>query len=256
MSGFQLDKAYFDLVDNRGRVFIGYEARLRWKTLILGYRGFIIYQQAQGIIEKGEFLFKEEPIALEGKEIFYRFGDVNGCWVREGESFKEALLDSAQGKIAWNCIQPRSEVSLNYNSDLFSGKGYLEKISLTIPPWKLPIQELYWGRFHSAQNTVVWIRWEGSQPNVWIYHNSKRVSGTVTVERISFGNFMLDLNNSVILRNDSIGNTLFRGFQNLMKLFPARILNLKETKWAGQGELKSGDEVEMGTVIHEKVVWQ
>lgn len=255
MSGFQLDKVYFDLVDNHGRVFIGYKARLRWKTLKLGYQGFIIYQQAQGVIEKGEFLFKEMPIAIEGNEIFYQFGDVNGCWVREAESVAETLLDSAQGKIAWSCIQPRSDVTLTNELDFFSGKGYLEKISLTIPPWKLPIQELYWGRFHSAQNTLVWIRWEGPQPNVWIYHNSKRVSGTVTEERISFGNFMLNLNNSVILRNDSIVNTLFRGFQNLMKLFPAKILNLKETKWAGQGVLIFGDHVEMGTVIHEKVMW-
>lgn len=243
------------MVDNQGRVFIGYDARLHWKALKLGYRGFIIYQESQGVLEKGEFLFKEEPIARGDKKIFYRFGDVNGCWVREGESVEETLLVSEQGKIAWSCIQPRSDVTLTYESELFSGKGYLEKISLTIPPWKLPIQELYWGRFHSAQNTLVWIRWVGSQPNVWIYHNSKRVSGTVTEERISFGNCMLDLNNSVILRNDSVGNTLFRGFQNLMKLFPTRILNLKETKWAGQGVLKSGDYFEVGTVIHEKVVW-
>lgn len=255
MSGFQLDKAYFDLVDNRGRVFIGYDAKLRWNNLKLGYKGWIIYKDSQGVLEKGEFLFKEDLVTLGGNEIFYQFGEVNGSWVRDGESFEETLLDNTQGKIAWNCFQPRSDVILNYNSDLLLGKGYLEKISLTIPPWKLPIQELYWGRFHSAQNTLIWIRWVGSAPGVWIYLNSKRVAGIADEEKVSFGNYTLDLNTTIVLRNDSIGNTLFRGFQNLMKLFPARILNLKETKWAGFGVLKSGNQVETGTVIHEKVVW-
>ena len=59
---------------------------------------------------------------------------------------------------------------------LRSGLGYAERLVLTIPPWKLPIETLRWGRFLSPSDWIVWIDWQGEHPQTIVYRNGARVA--------------------------------------------------------------------------------
>ena len=62
---------------------------------------------------------------------------------------------------------PAAEVSVSLRGFApLRGTGYAERILITIPPWRLPIRELRWGRWigEAASRSVVWIDWRGESP--------------------------------------------------------------------------------------------
>src|SRR5262249_7828194 len=44
------------------------------------------------------------------------------------------------------------------------GRGYAEKLVMTVAPWRLGIDRLWWGRFCGDCHSLVWIVWEGRHP--------------------------------------------------------------------------------------------
>ena len=54
------------------------------------------------------------------------------------------LFESADGIVDWTCEMPRARTRIGE----VCGDGYAEVLHMTVPPWKLPIDELRWGRFH------------------------------------------------------------------------------------------------------------
>ena len=58
------------------------------------------------------------------------------------------------------------------------GLGYAEHLSMTIPPWRLPIDTLRWGRFLSPERSVVWIDWQKEgDGRTWIFVDGTEVRG-------------------------------------------------------------------------------
>src|SRR2546423_3960326 len=61
----------------------------------------------------------------------------------------------------------RSEISFGARSGIsfggrLEGLGYAERLTMTIPPWRLPFEELRGGRFLSDGDALVWINWRGA----------------------------------------------------------------------------------------------
>src|SRR5262249_41246921 len=138
------------------------------------------------------------------------------------------------------------------------GLGYAEHLTMTIPPWQLPIENLRWGRFISASDWAVWIDWQGEFSRRIVYLNGKKVSTlALEDEQVKFEDgALLAMDRSLVIRDGPLGTTALSGIPGLNKTFPARILQVNECKWRSRGRLQLPDGATVeGWVIHERVSW-
>jgi hypothetical protein len=205
-TSFELRKWYVDCVDEGGNAAIAYWAKLRWRYINLYYR----------------------TIALNGRE--RRCSELE--W-RQSVSMDASapplhrrLYEHADGFVDWLCEMPRAKVRIGE----MRGEGYAELLHMTVPPWKLPIDELRWGRFIGGEKWAVWIEWRGASPQSWTFGD---------------GAPALRLEDQRVLTDRRIGDAV-----PLIKwLLPRRIRNARERKWCSRASL--GDD--RGWAIHEIV---
>lgn len=257
MPDFVLTKWYYDLVDDRSNAFIGYFADLQWGNVKLRYEGSIFFESAsRQTKQRNNFRFSSTVSEIDTSESLITFPSGRGTWDVLDSSYKAELL-GGQTPIHWECFQPKSDARLTFEDQTIQGFGYAEKITLRLAPWRLPIKELFWGRYHSMQNTVVWIRWVGPMPKLLIFWNGRLINeGEVTSEIVIFDGQSILLPRQMEIRNERIRDSLFRGFKKIMKLFPASIMSLQEEKWCGQAMWMVDNKVsDTGMVLHERVTW-
>ena len=64
---------------------------------------------------------------------------------------------------------PCAHVNVQFGEETFVGLGYAERLTLSIPPWKLPFRTLRWGRHTSTRRSVVWIDWVGDDTRRYLW---------------------------------------------------------------------------------------
>lgn len=183
---------------------------------------------------------------------------IMGVWERLDPPFEREIYESSEGVINWHCLHPRSRASVNLGcGKIVQGLGYVERLDMTIVPWKLPIQELRWGRFLSDSDSLVWVDWKGSHSCRIVLQNG--ILGTATIiddDEITLnGNSSLRLARGDVLRTGALGETALAIIPGLNRLFPRKILNVRECKWRSRAELRRGDSCSSGWAIHEVVTW-
>jgi hypothetical protein len=140
-----------------------------------------------------------------------------------------------------------------------SGLGYAECLTLSILPWKLPLHELYWGRFLSEQDAVVWVDWRGPHNSRVAVHNGEDCwVHSLTESEIVIGNSgsRLQLDRGLVLRRGRLQDTVFSSIARLAKLLPRTMLAVDECKWRSRGVLHTSHEQRSGWAIHEVVKWK
>lgn len=254
---FLLTKWYLDCVSAEGQVFIGYWGELRW--------GGLMFHVAQSLRRdaKGEVRFVTRSGRVPAPELN---GDVlnwsaaslgvEGCWRDPQPSVRRRLFDSPQGFIDWNCEMPAACAEIRFRDEKGSltGRGYAECLQMTIKPWQLLLEELHWGRFHSDQDTVVWVQWRGPHPLSLIIHNDKTCTEETAIsqDRVALTHgAVLDLAEHSVLRTGPLASTALSRLAALQRRLPSKILALDETKWLSRGTLRGSD----GWAIHEVVRW-
>ena len=255
-TSFKLKKWYLDAVDARGEVFIGYAAELRWNLLSIAYHGSLGCGAEGGLSTWNSFVQAPMPV-LEDQSLHWKAPGIEGDWIATAAPIMETLFETPEGRIEWRCVQPRATADLRVGKKFLHGLGYVECIEMTVPPWKLPIHELRWGRFLSEQHHVVWIQWLGPLPKLVIHHNGARHEhGEIDETGLSFGTIRLVLSEGLPLRSGSLMSTVFARAAWIRKLLPLSILKLEERKWRSRGRLsQEGREAEIGWAIHETVKW-
>jgi len=232
---FHLSKWYLDCVTEDGRVFVAYTARLRWHALRLDYTAVL----------GGASSLKPCPAPERaGDRVEWRAPEVGveGAWLALEAPVSETLYD-ADGSVEWNCIQPRGSAQVRSGSERLGGLGYVEKLEMTVPPWRLPIDELHWGRLLTEAGSLVWIDWRGPHPKHLVLGNG----GPAEPELFA----RLELDHGLVLRDGALAKTALAIIPKAERLFPWRILRVRETKWRSRGML---DGVS-GWAIHEVVRW-
>jgi hypothetical protein len=181
-----------------------------------------------------------------------------GLWEADARPIKRTLLESSAGKIEWNCLQPRAraEITLGENVRLV-GLGYVEQLTMTVPPWRLPFDELRWGRFLSAEDALVWIDWRGAHSLNLSFHNGAPAErASLTDDELVAGEVSLALDCGTVLREGALVETALNMIPGIDRLFPFRILGAHERKWLSRGVLKKQTaETSCGWAIHEVVRW-
>lgn len=138
--------------------------------------------------------------------------------------------------VDWHCLAPRARADVRIGTRSISGLGYVEHLTLTVPPWRLPIQELRWGRLLDGSSSVVWIDWCGPEPHKVTLRNGAPGDAEMPV-----------LTPGRVLRDGALGSTILQRIPALARTLPGRVLAIHETKWL----TRSGD----GWAIHEVVRW-
>lgn len=191
MSFFRLKKWYFDAILDNGDVLYFYfirlwiagfgfglvsvylsksdHERLRAAELVTSH----IDESINGLIlGKNSLHFENGNIEVEvhlrdfSLKLFYI--PAEPLWIPGGDGM---LIDRSRQITSWVVPIPAANVHgvITTPADKFKvkGKGYHDLVEMTIPPWRLPLSRLWWGRAHFNDSTVVYNRldFDGGLPS-------------------------------------------------------------------------------------------
>lgn len=255
-SQFSLVKWYMDCVTGGGDTVILYCADLRWRGIHATYSSLLCANgpsvEARASMSRYRLSHDDGKIQVE----FPRLA-VSGIWKAESASFQQTVYESASGSVLWNCLQPKSRVILRIGEREYAGLGYAECLTLTLPPWQLPMRQLRWGRFVSSEDSLAWIDWQGDfSTSFAVYNGEKCETLSVTDSGIVIPGVTLQMEERLPLRAGRLGSTILPGAPSLGKLLPHSLFNIEEEKWRSRGVLQAQERNSQGWVIHEVVHWK
>jgi hypothetical protein len=255
-SEFSLVKWYMDCVNEGGDAAILYCADLHWRRAHLSYCSILSVQGRS--VESHSSMFRYR-LSSTGDQILVEFPrlGVSGKWEADAAPVQRTVYESAAGAVVWGCLQPRSSVNLRVGDRELAGIGYAECLTLTLPPWQLPMRQLRWGRLVSPQDSLAWVDWQGEYSTSFAVHNG-RICETLSVSdsEIAIQGVTVRMEESFSLRAGQLGSTIIPGAPALGKLLPRSLLNIEEQKWRSRGILNAPDRSSRGWVIHEVVNWK
>ena len=252
---FFLSKWYLDCIDDAGDAVILYCAAMRWRGLHLNYSSIVSLvgetAQSQTSLRRFRVVEGDGEISVEIPGL-----KVAGNWKADSAPVRQTVYEDPAGSVHWNSIQPRSIARIRIGDRELTGLGYVECLTLTLPPWQLPMRELRWGRFVSACDALVWTDWQGPYSTSFAYHNGRKLDiDSVSESGLIAGDATLRMTDSTPIRVGRLRDTVLPGAPALARIFPHSIFNVEECKWRSRGALDTGDHHAEGWVIHEVVRW-
>ena len=178
-NGFHLSKWYLDFVGADGTVVIGYAAKLGWHSYSVPYSNLLVNKPGTAPYQLSSFrkvtmpVISEEEITWDPENL-----KVSGKWIKKSNSIEEKLVSTEEGFLNWQCYQPRAEVELEIEGSTIKGAGYVEELVMTIPAWKIPMNELRWGHVVSDDYCIVWIEIKEKDSKQWIWVNDDPVEAS------------------------------------------------------------------------------
>lgn len=254
---FHLAKWYMDCIADDGTTVIGYSARLSWKRLTLNYASYLLSVPGREPKSSTSLFVSEFPLRRNDSVEWSCKGlDLRGSWKQRFPSVEKELLRNLDGSIRWSCIMPGAEAWMKIGDETVRGNGYVEFLEMTIPVWKLPIEELRWGRFVTETDSVVWIDWKGAHPLQTVFHNGLPITCDVVNDsmiRSADGKLLLTLDRSTVLRSGALINTALKKMPMVESIIPKNVLMTDECKWLSASTLRHNGTDSTGFAIHEVV---
>ena len=256
---FALRKWYLDVTTSDGSYLIFYLGRLSFKSLNIGFTHRIGGGRFADLSSGPRLTSQTDPEAGgDGKVAISDAGrELNVEWTPETAPSSHTLFSSGSGEVEWNCVQPSAQVLLNHRGVTHSGRGYVECLTLTFPPWELGLEHLDWGRYISDTDQLTWIRWRGANPlELAIINGVDTRQVSVDGDRVTAGNTTLQLADKQVIRDGMLGSTVLNKLPAVLQVAPVQMLQLHERKWVSRGRLISaGGGASDGWSIHEQVAW-
>ena len=252
MGAFRLSKWYLDCVTESGEASILYLGSAGWGTVQLHYSSLLECRPGHTAVRSS--MCGPTMPNIKGPSISWRAYDVDALWNADSAPIRQTVFRSERGAVEWHCLMPRARVQFGQRR----GLGYVEQLTMSIPPWELPIENLRWGRFTSASDWIVWIDWEGKFSQRIVYVNGEAVTPSVLKDGcIKFaGGAMLRMDQGLVIRDGPLKLGALAEIPVLRKMLPAGLLEINERKWCSHAVLerpgRSGVE---GWAIHENVNW-
>jgi hypothetical protein len=244
-----------DCVDDAGDAAILYCAEMRWRSLHLSYGNVV---SMDGVAAQSRTSLRRFRLVEEDRQISVELPGlkVTGKWNAGSESVERTVYEDSNGYVHWKCVQPRSSATIRIGDRMVAGLGYAECLTMTLPPWQLPMRELRWGRFVSAEDSLVWIDWQGPFSTSFAFHNECKLDlHSVSESELTAGGATLRMKESIPIRMGRLSETVLPGAPGLARIFPHSIFNIDERKWRSRGVLDVDDRRVEGWVIHEVVRW-
>jgi hypothetical protein len=255
---FTIRKWYLDCISEAGDTVIVYAAELSWRGLRTHYSSLLATQN--DAITCRTAMADCAPAETDTDAVSAKAPKLGlaGSWKRSAASVKRSLLETPEGVVAWDCIQPKADARVTIAGiGEFSGLGYVECLTMTIPPWRLPMSQLRWGRFLSHEDSLVWIDWQGTYSTRFSVHNGTVLAASqITDQEIVFDRHALTLDRGLTLRSGLLGDTVLPSAPMLRNLLPGSLFKIEEHKWRSRGNMTSPEQASrFGWAIHEVVQW-
>lgn len=235
-SRWSIRKWYLDCVADDGTAWIGYWGDLRWGALRVAFAS------------SGDwFAVRREPEPqLRDGRLSWSAGETRAeLTARIPGTFREL-----HAGVRWHCVMPMADAVVELPGRTLRGRGYAEVLEMAVPPWRLPIRELRWGRATCAETSLVWIRWTGAAPLQLVVRNGVvETPEHIGDEELRLGDgTRVAFSDRAVIRADHLGVTL-----RPLKLFLPRMLSgAVEQKWRSRGTVFDGERpIDEGWVIHE-----
>ena len=259
---FYLDKWFLDFAGDNGEAMIFYAAKLTWHGWSTSYTSWLQYDAASGVHLKSRFRNVQFPQIKDDIITWYdpKFG-ISGTWESMAAMIQARIFDSEEGFLEWKCFQPASKVQLKINNSVLDGRGYAEQLILTVPPWKIPMNELRWGHFGSDENIMIWIELREEKIQQWVWLNGEVIENCIIEDdliTLPEKDLILNLDRGVLLESEkkifSIAEKIVRFIPGFKKVLPLNFLMADETKWLSKGQVRTNQNIlSTGTAIHEFV---
>jgi hypothetical protein len=258
---YELTKWYFDVVDPAGQSAIAYWAELRWGPVAVRWESLSLHRPGTSPSHRSGVGCSAGPVRLSQPDCPDLPGAIRwnsqalSCdieckpWTRR---FASRLLEANGESLDWCCEAPAASVTVKPLG--LSGAGYAERLTLRLPPWKLPVSELRWGRWSCASTlrSVVWIDWRGDHPLTLVLVDGAPAPGArVEDDRIVIGDSELSLGRGQTLHARALREIL-AGLGPVASRLPASWLAVEDRKMLSVGTLR-GVGGDSGWAIHETV---
>jgi hypothetical protein len=254
-----LSKWYIDCVGDGGECAIAYHVRLSWGPIALGYASLLRRGARDGTCSESTLRAGPEPVTAPG----YVAWDTPALGLQvtaqsHSVPFSRHLLRGPQGNVSWECVAPGAEVRVRCGPDFaLNGLGYAERLEVSSTSWRLPIEQLRWGRFLTPTRALVWIGWWGPEPRTLVFDDGRCQADAVIEDgAIRFGRSHLALDRGAIIRDADLAETI----EPLARLLGPAVggaARIHETKWLSRGTLHDPAVAAPaeGWAIHELVVF-
>jgi len=245
-SPFSLVKWYLDCVTDDCDVAIVYCAEMRWRR-VHATVGSVLFGDGRGVSTRTSL--SRHRVSRDSSLISAELPKlgVSGCWEAGEIPFERVVYENGVGRVQWNCLQPRSDVRVRVGDRELHGIGYAECLTLTIPPWQLPMQTLRWGRFASSEHSLAWVDWQGPFNTSFAVLDGKECKPLMVSEsRVTVPGADLRIEPGLSLRSGRLGATILPGAFRLADLFPSSIFNVDEHKWRSRGALTLNGPTDSG----------
>jgi hypothetical protein len=128
---------------------------------------------------------------------------------------------------------------------------------MTVAPWRLGIDRLWWGRFCGTCHSFVWIVWEGRHPlRLALLDGTDVRLDAVTADAVCAEPLRLRLGMRRQLVDQVLGAGALADMPWPRRLAPISFLSGRERKWLADGELTTdGNRIDRGEVVCETVDW-
>jgi hypothetical protein len=121
---------------------------------------------------------------------------LSGTWkfrVPPQKRWNKPLYEDSKGWVDWKVWTPLADVELVFHdgekTTKLKGTGYIDFVRMTLPFWKVPFQNLYWGRMHSPISWSVFLSLQTRERNISLYLDPETTvqDVSVSIERNPLG---------------------------------------------------------------------
>lgn len=261
-SGFRLTKYYLDCITASGAAYIGYSARLRWGLIDVSYAALLESDESGSGRERQAFTGATDVEARGGTIAWAcpKLG-VAGRWEATAPPEDACLLDTGHSRIDWAGLAPRAACELRLDGGTpVTGTGYVERLDLTVLPWRLPFDTLHWGRYHGQDDVLYWIAWDGETRLRHARLDGRPLGAAeFAADAIRFGaaaaggdDVVLRFLQTRTLRRAPIVTSL-ESLPALLRRVPSRFHSAEEEKWVSRACLSAQGRKSSGWALHEQV---
>lgn len=173
------------------------------------------------------------------------------------------LSDQRSPTVTWSILSPRAETRVSWNGSSIRGLGYAERLDLRTPPWKLPIDQLRWGRALAEGSWVVWLEWKGPEPRAVVLSSTStdavpRIDDTTVAQfrpdrAESPPSLQVALHEGRVLREGTLASAALRAIPGLNAWGAGAWLNSHERKLICPATITRGGDSDHAWAIHETV---
>jgi len=255
-----LTKWYLDLVTPEGTALIAYAASLRWRALHVEFASTLLARPGAPAEEENAWADVTLPEPDSEALSFRHVGlGLEGRWLGGAPPVSATLLEDDSGRLHWDCLFPSAAATVRLGGETLEGRGYVERLTMTRPPWSLPLRTLRWGRFASPSHALAWISWEGGPPRRWAW-----LDGTAQCDAVIGDAGVSGLTGGGGLTLEPVRELCDRrALQVLSRRLPALeaiplgpLRELRETKRLDRAKLRLAGGIEdEAWAIHEVVRW-